>query len=90
MGETPWVCFLVIFFCFCCSFKFSRSDTDYFLLDHSLLIDKSNIMKCWIASILSHKALVNAETSHLQHICFMVAVTMESTGLLFRSCGLSW
>lgn len=47
-------------------------------------------MKCWIASILSHKALVNAETSHLQPICFMVAVTMESTGLLLRSSGLSW
>lgn len=47
-------------------------------------------MKCWIAGILSHKALVNAETSHLQLICFTVAVTMASTGLLFRSCGLSW
>lgn len=71
MGEAPWVYFLVGFFCL---FKFSRSDTDYFFLVHSLLINKCNIIKCGIASISSHKPLVKVEPSHSQLICFMVAV----------------
>lgn len=86
MGEVLLVYFLVWFSCL---FKFSRSDTDYFFLVHSLLINKCNIIKCWIASISSHKALVNSEPSYSELICFMVTVRIQSTGLLARSWGLS-